>query len=313
MERLKNNMVSALMTFVEVGCHGSLTSAAKVKCVTTGAISQQLLQLEANIGVKLLTRHSRGVTLTTAGSLLHKVALSSFQSLDTAITSIQSQSSAISEVRLKLTPSFAFKWLVPRLEDFHRQFPDIQVQLDAVNSVLDDNTTDFDLAIDYGPIPYRDPNAEMLLAEQLIPVMNPSYLSQHAEIADRKADVESWSKITLLHDAKPWLGAVRHHEWKAWAETKGVNLPYDKGHFFNRTDMAMSAAEAGVGIALARNALIQDELSSGRLVAPLPSINANAGYFLISHIRSPAGECFSQWLRAQVRHCVSIENGLRSV
>ncbi|WP_295892139.1 LysR substrate-binding domain-containing protein [uncultured Vibrio sp.] len=301
MEHLKSNMASALMTFVEVGKRGSLTGAAKAKCLTTGAISQQLLQLESNIGIKLVDRHSRGVTLTEAGLLLHRVASSSFQDIDTAIANLQSNSNNPSEVRLKLTPSFAFKWLVPRLEDFHRLHPDIQVQTYAEGALVDHSSQDFDLAIDYGPMPYHDASAELLLEEALLPVMSPQYLKAHPWLSNPQAHSEDWSAITLLHDAQPWAGAIRQQEWQYWATSNKVNLSTDRGHFFNRTDMAMSAAEAGVGIALARKALIQNELNSGRLVAPFASTSAKAGYFLHTHTDSDASNSFAQWVRLQVQ------------
>ncbi|PMJ89925.1 LysR substrate-binding domain-containing protein [Vibrio sp. 10N.261.55.A7] len=305
MKHLKSNMASALMTFVEVGKRGSLTGAAKAKCLTTGAISQQLLQLESNMGIKLVDRHSRGVTLTEAGHLLHRVASSSFQDIDTTIANLQSSSADASEVRLKLTPSFAFKWLVPRLEDFHRLHPDIQVQTYAEGALVDRSSQDFDLAIDYGPMPYSEPNAELLLEEKLIPVMSPQYLTMHPWLAEEEANVHDWSAITLLHDAQPWAGAIRQQEWQYWAKSNQANLLADKGHFFNRTDMAMSAAEAGVGIALARKALIQDELISGRLVAPLAAISAQAGYFLHTHTNSIASRSFANWVREQVQTTTS--------
>ncbi|MGF1718587.1 LysR substrate-binding domain-containing protein [Vibrio kyushuensis] len=298
MKHLKSNMASALMTFVDVGKLGSLTSAARAKCLTTGAISQQLLQLENNIGVQLVVRHSRGVTLTEAGQLLHRVASSSFQDIDTALANLQIHTTNTSEIRLKLTPSFAFKWLVPRLEGFHRLFPDIQVQIYAEGALVDHTSHDFDLAIDYGPIPYRDPQAELLMEEELIPVMSPDYLDSHSWLKGKEGQLNDWAKVTLLHDAQPWSGATRHHEWRYWAKANNINLLSDKGHFFNRTDMAMSAAEAGVGIALARRALIQNELSSGRLIAPFTPIHAKAGYFLHSHNDSPAGQSFKKWLRS---------------
>ncbi|CAH0537145.1 LysR substrate-binding domain-containing protein [Vibrio marisflavi] len=300
MKHLKNNMAAALMTFVEVGKRGSLTGAAKAKCLTTGAISQQLIQLESNIGVQLVERHSRGVTLTEAGQLLHRITSSSFQDIDTALASLQMRSVDSSEIKLKLTPSFAFKWLVPRLEDFHRRYPDIQVQTHAEGGLVDHNSQDFDFTIDYGPIPYRAHDAELLIEETLIPVMSSSYLDKYAWLNEKDMKSSHWSDLTLLHDAQPWSGALRHHEWAYWAKINGLDVPFNKGHFFNRTDMAMAAAEAGVGIALARQALIQDELMSGRLMAPLPAVSAKAGYFLLSHSNSPAGEHFVQWIREQV-------------
>lgn len=306
MKHLKSNMASALLTFVEVGKVGSLTAAAKAKCLTTGAISQQLLQLEDNIGVKLVDRHSRGVRLTEAGQLLHRVASSSFEDIDTALGSLQLKSKSHSEVRLKLTPSFAFKWLVPRLEDFHRLYPDIQVQTYAEGALVDHAQQDYDLAIDYGTIPYRNKQALLLLEESLIPVMSPQYLHAHSWLAQGAQATSSWEEVTLLHDAQPWHDAARDHEWAFWARSQQLAIETDKGHFFNRTDMAMSAAEAGVGIALARKALIQDELSSGRLVAPFSPICANAGYYLLSHTDSHASMCFAEWMKQQVAQSIHI-------
>ncbi|MGF1753129.1 LysR substrate-binding domain-containing protein [Vibrio makurazakiensis] len=302
MKHLKSNMASALMTFVEVGHCGSLTKAAKSKSLTTGAISQQLLQLESNLGLQLLQRHSRGVTLTESGMLLHRVAVSSFEDIDNVLDSLKAQSQHSSEVRLKLTPSFAFKWLVPRLEGFHRLHPEIQIQTFAEGALVDHASNDYDLAIDYGELPYRDSNATLLLEESLLPVMSPTYLEQHDWLLERGAGNEPWSRVTLLHDAQPWDGAARDHEWAFWAKSHGLKFETEQGHFFNRTDMAMSAAEAGVGIALARQALIQDELESGRLVAPFSPIKANAGYFLLSHSSSKGSHFFSDWMMKQVIH-----------
>lgn len=296
MRYLKSNMASALMTFIEVGKLGSLTRTAKAKCLTTGAISQQLLQLENNLGVQLLERHSRGVRLSEAGQRLHQTASASFQDIDNLLASLQETALVPAEIKLKLTPSFALKWLIPRLEDFHRLYPDIQVQSYAEVALVDHTAQDFDIAIDYGPILYRDSGAKLLMEEKLIPVMSPHYLEKRPRLITNEA--QTWSEVTLLHDAKPWSGAVRHHEWQYWAQENEADISPDRGHFFNRTDMAMSAAESGVGIALARQALIQDELESGRLVAPFADIGA--GYFILAHTHSPAGRCFTQWLHSQV-------------
>jgi DNA-binding transcriptional LysR family regulator len=98
----------------------------------------------------------------------------------------------------------------------------------------------------------------------------------------------------------PWQGAPKDYEWLYWASQNQLEFETDQGHFFNRTDMAMSAAEAGVGVALARMALLGDEIAKGRLVAPLEPIKANAGYFVITHVDNPHTRLFKQWLRQQV-------------
>ena len=100
----------------------------------------------------------------------------------------------------------------------------------------------------------------------------------------------------------PWAQAARDQEWLYWASEMGLELTTHQGHFFNRTDMAMSAAEAGVGIAMARSALLGSELQQGRLVAPFAPIPANAGYFLITHTNNESTAAFSQWLKQQIRN-----------
>jgi len=252
------------------------------------------------LGFSLFERHSRGIRLTQQGQVLLKVTERSLQDIETAIASLNAQS-ARKEIRLKLTPSFAFKWLVPRLEGFYRQYPDIQIQTFAEGALVDSDRHDFDLAIDYGPFPYPRADAERLFAEYLLPVVSPGYHRQHAWLGD-DTQPQRWQDVVLLHDAMPWAQAARDHEWLYWASEMGLELTTHQGHFFNRTDMAMSAAEAGVGIAMARSALLGNELQQGRLVAPFAPIPANAGYFLITHTQNESTAAFSQWLKQQIRN-----------
>ncbi|WP_407332302.1 LysR substrate-binding domain-containing protein [Enterovibrio sp. 27052020O] len=300
MQTIKSNHLGALLTFTEMAKHTSLTSAAKALCLTTGAVSQQLLQLEQQLGFSLFERHSRGIRLTDKGKQLLQSVSFHLGEIDAEIAALQQLQGKKQEVRLKLTPSFAFKWLVPKLESFHQQFPEIQIQIFAEGALVNSDTRDFDLAIDYRQHPYRHPNAELLLDEYLLPVMSPRYLAKHHWLLDDPYSSEHWQTVTLLHDAMPWQNAARDHEWRYWALEQGLEMPTDKGHFFNRTDMAMSAAEAGVGIAMARIALIDDELDTERLVSPFAPIKANAGYYLINTTQNESTACFVGWLRGQI-------------
>ncbi len=296
---LKSSQVSALHTFMLVAQYPSFSAAAKELHITTGAISQQLLQLESKIGFSLFERHSRGVRLTEAGEALKTVLQRSFQDIEESLQSIEQRENR-KEIRLKLTPSLAFKWLIPKLEDFYRHNPDIQVQLFAEGALVDSERKDFDLAIDYGPFPYNRKNAELLMAESLLPVMSPNYLKDHSWLSDLTNAPNHWNEVNLLHDAMPWAKAPKDYEWLYWASEMGVQLSTHKGHFFNRTDMAMSAAEAGVGIAMARSMLLQNELETGKLVSPFQPIPANAGYFLITHNPNETTAIFTEWVRGVV-------------
>ncbi|MGR5246079.1 LysR substrate-binding domain-containing protein [Vibrio sp. PNB23_22_6] len=296
---MKSSVVSGLWLFSQVAEHSSFTRAAKALHLTTGAISQQIIQLEELLGFTLFERHSRGITLTTKGGLLFQTAQFHFSELKNTLEELQTET-LNNEIRLKLTPSFAFKWLVPRLESFHLENPDLQIQIFAEWALVNSAQKDYDVAIDYGLHPYRDKSAELILDEQLLPVMSPKYLEDHGWLNASKVKVERWQEITLLHDAMPWDKAARDYEWLYWASVMGLDIKTDVGHFFNRTDMAMSAAEAGVGIAMARMALVEDELETGRLVSPFKPIEANAGYYLIINTESEPTERFRRWLVQQI-------------
>ncbi|MCW8335215.1 LysR substrate-binding domain-containing protein [Vibrio paucivorans] len=299
---IRSTLATSLSTFRVASQYASLTEAAKKMHLTTGAVSQQLLQLETLLCFSVFERHSRGIRLTPQGEVLANAVNQHFADIEAVIQSLQQPSGQSKEVKLKLTPSLAFKWLVPKLEQFHRHHPDIQVVTFAETAIVDGGEKDYDLAIDYGCFPYRSDNAELLFEESLLPVMSAAYWEQYSGI-ERQDDVELsealWSDATLLHDAMPWQNAPRDYEWQYWFGKHGLALETNRGHFFNRTDMAMSAAEAGVGIALARSLLITNELEKGKLVSPFPSIPANAGYFLLTRTQNDSTRSFTEWLKLQ--------------
>lgn len=302
---MKSNLISGLCLFSQVAEYNSFTGAARHLHLTTGAISQQIIHLEALLGFTLFERHSRGTRLTVKGTQLHQATQFHFSELSKLLDELKVEKQT-NEIRLKLTPSFAFKWLVPKLESFHHDNPDIQVQIFAEGALVNSEIKDYDVAIDYGLHPYRNANAELILDEHLLPVMSPKYLEDHGWLKTlfgeqkNSMPVKQWQEATLLHDAMPWEKATRDYEWLYWASAMGLDFKTDIGHFFNRTDMAMSAAEAGVGIAMARMALIEDELTTERLVSPFKPIPANAGYYLIMNTRTNATETFRRWLLGQL-------------
>ncbi len=302
---MRSNVISGLWLFSQVAEHTSFTGAARHLHLTTGAVSQQIIHLEEALGFTLFERHSRGIRLTAKGIQLQQAAQLHFSELGKLLDELKVDKHN-NEIKLKLTPSFAFKWLVPKLESFHLEHPEIQVQIFAEVALVNSDLKDYDVAIDYGLHPYRHKDAELLLDEQLLPVMSLKYLEDHRWLKtsltnhDSYSSMEQWKEATLLHDALPWDKATRDYEWLFWASAMGLNFKTDVGHFFNRTDMAMSAAEAGVGIAMARMALIEDELITQRLVSPFNPIPANAGYYLITNTISDSTEKFRSWLLKQV-------------
>lgn len=190
---LKSQQVASLHTFMQVAQYTSFSLAAAALHLTTGAISQQMLQLEAQLGFSLFERHSRGVRLTEAGRILLTTVQRSYQDIEQTIHSLV-PSTERKEIRLKLTPSFAFKWLVPRLEDFYRRHPEIQIQTFAEGALVDSERRDYDLAIDYGALPYPRRDAQLLMEEWLLPVMSTNYLAAHSWLQEDWANSELGSK-----------------------------------------------------------------------------------------------------------------------
>jgi LysR family transcriptional regulator, glycine cleavage system transcriptional activator len=298
---LKGNIFSGLVTFEVAARLGSFTKTATHLSVTTGAISQQINLLESQLCLKLFTRHSRGIGLTEQGRQLYQVVKHNFADIENVIADLKQGQSADGEIRLKLTPSFAYKWLIPRLHHFYNRYPNISIQTYAEGALVDHQDNNFDLTIDYGQSPYANPDAELLLSEQLIPVMSPDYFKRFDWLNPSLENQQHiWQSATLLHDAMPWRHAKKYAEWRYWFAQMNIQAQSNQGHFFNRTDMAMAAAEAGLGIALARYALIADDVKQGRLTSPFNPIPAHTGYYLIQHRSSAAIECFKSWLLTQV-------------
>ncbi|CAM3645957.1 LysR substrate-binding domain-containing protein [Vibrio aquimaris] len=295
---MKSSLLSGVHLVSILAPHQSLSSAASNLNITTGAVSQQLQLAEERLGFEVFERHARGIRLTDLGRKLLDSVNPHLTAIEEAIEKLSKEASR-KPIRLKLTPSLAYKWLVPRLDDFQKSHPNIQVQVFAEGALVNSSSRDFDIAIDYGPIPYKLGDAELLMQECLIPVMSPDYFNKVCKTQNTGPQLV-WESVTLLHDAMPWQGAQKDQEWRYWAQKHQLELDVSQGHFFNRTDMAMAAAEAGVGVALARKALLNDEIKQKRLVAPLPAIGANAGYFIITHCEASETQLFKSWLKQQV-------------
>ncbi len=297
---LKGSVLSGLATFNAAAKFGSFTQAAHFLHVTTGAVSQQISLLEKQLSIMLFERHSRGIRLTEAGRQIHTAVEKGFLDIEETIDACQQEQTPDGEIRVKLTPSFAFKWLVPRLHNFYTQYPNITVVTFAEGALVERKNTDFDLAIDYGPTPYEHQEAKLLMPEKLLPVMSHTYADKfNWQTVNSKLQLQNWQQATLLHDAMPWRNASRHFEWQFYFKQQGLEVDSNRGYYFNRTDMAMAAAQAGLGIAMARYALVKQDFQQGLLMSPFSSIAADAGYYLISYRQSSAIDCFTQWLQEQ--------------
>lgn len=249
--------LNSLKAFEAAARLGSFTLAARELSVTQGAVSRQVKQLETQLDLILFYRHHKQLELTDQGRLLLPPLTRAFGLMVQAIEKIRQQNHDLS---LKVHPTFAIRWLIPRLHTFQTLHPDIRVRLTTSGRNVNFTHENFDAGITHLGEEQPGVIRKKILTEQLVPVCSPSLLEKGPAIRAPE-DIKAH---TLLHNSPDMK------EWQSWARQKGIKgLALERGQVFEVDDAALQAATAGLGIALGDLFLIRDELDSGRLVAPL--------------------------------------------
>ncbi|MCG8688842.1 MAG: transcriptional regulator GcvA [Desulfobacterales bacterium] len=286
--------LNALRAFEAAARHSSFTLAAKELSVTQGAVSRQIKQLELQLDVTLFHRMHKRLRLTDQGMRLLPPLTQAFDIMARAVGTLKTQSQDFS---LKVHPTFAIRWLIPRLHHFQSRHPDIRIRLTTSSTNVDFTRENFDAGITHLGKEISGVERDKILKEKLVPVCAPS-------LANGKSPIQNPDDLrrhTLLHNS-PDL-----KEWQAWAEQKGVEgLNFEAGQIFEVDDAALQAATAGLGVALGDIFLIRDELASGRLVAPLglDPIQTGNYYFSLPKTASEAKSAilFREWLKSALEN-----------
>lgn len=286
----------AIRYFEAAARHLSITKAAQELHVTHCAISHQIRGLEEWLGVPLLHRANRRIALTDAGQAYMPYVRSVREALDRLANGTRQlrDLSGIRTLAVSVMPSFAAKWLIPRLGSFHRQHPEIDVRISATERVVDFDLEDIDIAIRYGSGTWPGLRADLLAAEQFVAVCSPTLLRTGKPLK-RPADL---ALHTLLYDMR-WADM-----WPRWFEAAGLRLNRAQRKLsVSFSGLVLQAALDGVGVALAQVALAGDDLAAGRLVklfdVVLPGSN---GYFVVTpsaRTDHPHVAAFRTWLLAE--------------
>ena len=284
-----------------VARHLNFRAAAEELSLTQSAVSRQVQALEEEVGVPLFLRHTRAVELTGAGAQLLRAVVPSLERVDSAVRLIR-RTAGRKSVAISTWASFASMWLIPRLEAFQAEYPDIDIRLDATDNPVDLDTSDVDLAIRYTRPSNVGPDAVRMFGEQLTPVASPWLLKSGPPLR-KAADLNRFALLEASdshrHQNLEWL------TWRRWLD--GNQLPKlepKRWMYFNYAHQIVQAALTGQGVALARMPLVADSLASGDLVEVLPNgrIDTPLVYFLIVGPRSgarPEIQAFCAWLMAQ--------------
>jgi LysR family glycine cleavage system transcriptional activator len=283
--------MQALRAFEAAARMRSLTRAAESLHLTHGAISHQIKSLEADFGVRLVERAGRGIRLTEEGERFATRVRAVLSDLGDAVREVTERANP-RQLRVSVIPSFAARWLLPRIGKFFARHPEIDLDVIANNALADFKRDDVDIAIRHGLGDWPGVVSEHVLDDAAFPVCSPRLAN--GVLPARPADL---SRYTLLRS--------EGESWKSWFEAAGLDWPEPtRGPMFSDSSHTMQAAIDGQGIALARSSLLGNDVHNGVLVRLFDVVvSLPRKYFLVYPPRlvdSPKLAPFREWLFDEV-------------
>ncbi|THK37842.1 transcriptional regulator GcvA [Ensifer sp. MPMI2T] len=266
--------LNALRMFESSARHLNFRLAAEELGVTQGAVAQQVRALEEHLEVKLFDRLPRGLDLTDSGRRYLKPVQRALSLISDATAELRPSKTTLT---VSVTPSFATKWLIPRLNGFSKTNADLEVQVVAANAFANFQSDGVDIAVRHTKPPLgAGLRGELLFPITLLAVCKPTLMDDTPI-----QTAEDLTRHVLLHDA--------HGMWPVFLEQAGVHADAKsiKSLKFSHTSLAIDAAIAGQGVALASDALVRDDIAAGRLLSPLGiRLRDDLGFYIV-HPRAP--------------------------
>ena len=266
--------LNALRTFEAVARHESFTLAAAELNVTQSAASRQVRALESYLDTPLFKRTSRRNELTENGRDYFNLIRLSFDRLESGTTELIASGKGGGTLTIGVLPTFGTRWLIPRLEGFRANQPEILINIIATDGQFATDMPKLDVAIQFGSGTWPDAVAEPLLAEEVVVVCSPVLLDPDHPLTS-PADLGHYK--LLRH-------STRLHAWPHWFLSVGLREETARwGPSFEHFFMLIQAAKSGMGVALLPRLLIEEELERGTLVSPFSLRTAGPGaYYLVT-------------------------------
>ncbi len=280
----------ALIAFEAAARHESFTKAASELALTQSAVCRQIAGLESFLGVRLFRRTKRGVTLTEAGLSYSRQIAARLDAVERDTLELIAHRGLGGALELAVVPTFATKWLLPRLAAFQRDNPDISVNLGTRTRPFLFGETEFDAAIYAGDGSWPGTEAHYLLPEEVRPVCSPELIAPRRTLAP-----EEVQRYPLLQQT------TRPYAWRQWFDSLGLQVEHDMtGARYELFSMLSQAAIHRMGIALIPRFLIEDELAAERLLMPVDhALTGGKSYWLVYPERkaeSAVLQRFRDWL-----------------
>jgi len=289
--------LNPLRAFEVAARHSSFTKAADELFVTPSAVSHQVKTLEEHLGMALFIREAKALTLTAAGRAYLPAVQEAFRVLTDATRQLSAELAQV--LRVDIPPTFAVKWLIPRLDRFVKAHPEIDIRVSTNSSPPDFARDTYDVAIRFGSGYYPDLHSEMCLAVNVFPVCSPGLLQCEHPLRE-PADLKHQ---TLLHDASTYSNGSNPH-WSAWLKHAGaLDVDASRGLSFTPSHLVIDAAIDGLGVALAKDSWVEQDLRAGRLVRPFGvALPVESAYYMVFP-KHRAGDVriatFVDWVRSE--------------
>jgi LysR family glycine cleavage system transcriptional activator len=288
--RLPN--LTALRAFEAAARHQNFSRAADELHVTHGAISHQVRALEEDLGVTLFHRNGKRITVTDGGE---QFAAAIRKALVDMLMAAETVKAGAGHQRLTITslPSFAARWLSPRLGKFIELHPEIELMLQSSAHNVNFSREPIDLAIRFGSAHYPGEVEELVMDDFYYPVVSPKF--NRGRLPRTPSELKL--KMLLRSDQEPWM---------PWFQAAHLSLPEPTGGIvFEDASMAARAAIEGHGIALARHAIVSTDIEAGQLVRLFDiSVRSPSSYHLVclpEALKKPQVQAFRAWLYAEVK------------
>jgi len=291
--------LNALRAFEASARHQSFSSAADELHVTPAAVGQLVRTLEDWLGTPLFVRATSGrarLVATEAAERALPDIRAGFDKLALGLERLK-EGSVSGVLTVTVSPAFAAKWLLPRIDGFQAAWPDTDIRLETSLKPVDFVMQRVDVGVRYGTGIWPGLTAEKLMDEEVYPVCSPELLHRHPQLGKP----EDLARETLIHDLS-MEGHAGFPSWDAWLRKAGVtDATTTRGMRINNSAAVLQAAAEGHGIALARSVMARDDLASGRLIRLFPEITfASAlAYYIVYRPEGatlPKLAAFRDWL-----------------
>lgn len=295
MQNLNRVHLNGLRAVEAVARCQSLQGAADELGVSASAVSQQINRTEKQLGRLLFQRTRGGLVPTEFGTLFLARLTSGFRELSQAVA--LADDAAANTLIVSAVPSFAARWLVPRLSAFNAGNPDIHLRIESSTRLVDFDHSDVDVGIRAGKGAWPGIKAEPLFPRPMFPVCAPAVAAQLREPRDL-------ARFPIVGDQGTMFG------WELWLEKAGIaGTELQPGIIFADPMLCVEAAIAGQGVMLAWPLLVVDAIASGRLTRPFPfAIDSGLGYFLVTSASRRADAklaAFRKWIIEETKRTYS--------